>query len=92
MQLTLRSRYDLTALARRFRQSVVGAQASALVLSMFKTSADVWRLWRSYYALARFRYVANSLLEILLRFALRFHTFQIAVGAHWDRGLGVTGV
>ena len=50
-------------------------RTSALVLSLLKTSAEVWRSWGSSHVLDSVQYVPNTFLEILLRFARAFQIF-----------------
>ena len=51
-------------------------RTSALVLTLLKTSAEVWRSWGSSHVLDNVQYVPNTFLEILLRFARAFHIWR----------------
>ena len=67
---------------------------SVLVLCMHKVIVEVWRSkvvpgssWRFSLVLDSSHCVTNSFLDTLLRFASRFHIFQVAVGAQRDRSV-----
>ena len=83
----MRCRSDRSASLHRFRQS-------AEPLRLFCAySKQAWRFgaqgssWRPYPALGSFHCVSKLFSEILLGFASRFHTFQVAVRAPGERRL-----